>query len=109
MSSNPSLPEFVWDYIRTHEFCSKAVIAGKYVDIFGIQLNRGMEKTKKHKALMRRVASMFTVMKVLGIASRFSNKTVRINRGVFNAFTLQDVLSYKKGDCISQKSISLII
>ena len=109
IGKTPSLAEFIWEYVKTHEYCSRAVIAGKYIDTFGIKLRRGEERRNQQKTLMRQVASMFTVMKNLGIASRYSVKTIRINRAVFNAFTLEDVLNHNRRDCISKKSISIDI
>jgi len=93
-----TLSEFIWDYMSSHNYCSRAVIAGKYIDTFGIKLKRGEERTTQQKTIMREVASLFTVMKNLGIASRYSVKTVRVNRTVFNAFSLQDVLKRNLND-----------
>jgi len=111
VKTTPSLSEFIWEYVKTHDFCSRAVITGKYIDTFGIETKRviGEGKSNREKTLLRAVASMFTVMKNLGIVSRFSVKTVRVNRVVFNAFSLQDVLNHKRGDCVSKRSISIDI
>ena len=109
MENRLPLSEFIWEYATLHDYCSRAVIAGKYIDTFGIKLKRGEEKTNQQKSIMRKVASIFSVMKALGIASYYSKKTIRINRVVLNAFSLQDVLTHKKGDCISKKSVLIDI
>lgn len=109
MEINKNLSEFVWEYVKTHDFCSKTVISGYYVDNFGKGGGNREERRPHQKKIERRVASLFTVMKNLGILSKFSQKTVRVNRGIFDAFSLQDILTHTRNDCVSKKSILIDI
>lgn len=109
--TKPTLSEFIWEYVKNHVFCSRTIIASKYIDTFGIgtlELKRE-DKKATQKSIERKVASLFSVMKKLGIASRYSTRAMRINRAVFEAFTLQDVLNHNQRDCVSKKNISIDI
>ena len=94
MEINETLAEFVWEYSKNHLFCSRAIIAGKYMDNFGIERGRGRTKSEQQKILQRKVSSIFTIMKRLNIATKHSQKAMRINREIFDVHTLEDVLAY---------------
>lgn len=98
MEINKNLSEFVWEYTKKHDFVSRAIVSGKYMDIFEVKRKRGRRQKTHQKTLERKVSLMFRVMKHLGIVERFSQRTIKVNREVFNTFTLQEVLGYNKGD-----------
>ena len=97
MEINKNLLEFVWQYASTHDFVSRAIVSGIYIDKFGIEAKR-IDRKPQQKAIGRKIAQMFTIMNHLGISSKFSQRTTEINREVFNIFTLEDVLKCKLSD-----------
>jgi len=98
MEINKNLSEFVWKYASKHDFVSRAIVSGKYMDTFEVKRKRGEEKRAHQKALERKISSMFRVMRQLGIIENFSQRTVKVNRGVFNTFTLEYVLKCRLAD-----------
>ncbi len=105
MEINKTLAEFVWNYTKDHVFCSRTIIAGKYMSHFGIKRERGRTTTERQKNLQRKISTIFTIMKNLGIATKHSQKCIHINRAVFYTFTLQDVLKYKLSDFHKDKKL----
>ena len=90
---NPTLSEFVWEYAKSHNYVSRNILSGNYVDKF-FKIGRRDERKPVQKQLNRKISQMFVIMKNLGICNRFSSKTVAINRKIFEKFTLQEVLEY---------------
>lgn len=90
---NKNLLEFVWEYASTHDFVSRAIVSGKYMAMFEIKRRRDDRRTRQ-KELERRISSIFRITKHFGITERFSQSTVKINRAVFNNFTLNDILTF---------------
>ena len=81
-----------------HNYVSRAIIAGNYISVFEIKYQGRDERKTLQKSLERRISSIFRITKQFGITERFSQKTVKVNRSVFDAFTLNDILgfSFKK-------------
>ena len=98
MEINENLSEFVWDYTSKHDFVSRAIMSGIFIDTFEVKRARGEEKKAHQKALERKVSQIFRAMRELGIIENFSQRTVKVNREVFNTFTLQDVLKCNLND-----------
>lgn len=100
METNQTLSEYIWEYASKHDFVSRTIIAGKYISVFEVRSqSEGRDERKKlQKSLERKIASMFTIMRNLKICSKHSQTAVHINREVFNAFTLDDVLKCKLSD-----------
>jgi hypothetical protein len=94
MEIKPTLSEFVWDYAKSHNYCSRIIISGKYIDKYFIGVERRDHRKPIQKQLSRKISYIFTVMKYLGICNQYSLKTVAINREKFNNSTLKDVLGY---------------
>ena len=97
-----SLSGFVWDYMASHDYCSRVIISGKFIDDFKIKREKGEEKKMQQRAIGRKIASMFTIMRGLGIVSKHTQRTVHVNREVFEAFSLQDVLKCRLSDFYKQ-------
>ena len=93
----PTLSEYCWEYTKSHNYCSRSIIAGNYIEKF-LNIRRRDERKPVQKKLSRQVSQLFTIMKHLGICNRFSINTIAINREIFNNFTLQDVLKYNWHD-----------
>lgn len=93
MEINKNFAEFVWDYSAKHDFVSRAIVSGMFMDKFEMWEGRNERRTLQ-KSLERKILSLFRVMKALGIIERYSQRTIKVNRGVFNEFTLEDVLKY---------------
>ena len=89
----PTLKEFVWEYAKSHNYMSRVIISGKYIDTFGIKRKRDEDRKAHQRAIGRKIGSIFTIMKNLGIVNKHSQRTVHVNREVFNTFTLQDILN----------------
>ena len=79
------------------------IISGKYIDTFGIKRKRDEERKTHQKAIGRKIGSIFIIMKNLGIVNKHSQRTVHVNREVFNTFTLQDVLKCRNSDFSKKK------
>ena len=80
-------------------------MAGIYIDRFGIKeiiSEVRFDKKVQQKAILRKLDLLFTVLRHLGIVEKFSKKTVKINKDVFENFTLQEVLKYRLGDFYKQ-------
>ena len=93
-----SLYKLVWEYAKTHNYCSRNILSAKYIDKF-LKIEGGRnERTPVQKQISRQISQLFVIMKHLGICNRYSLKTVAINREIFNNFTLQDVLKYSWHD-----------
>ena len=102
MEIDKSLSEFVWEYAQSHNYMSRVIVSGKYVDTFGNKRSRD-ERKKLQKKVQRKIGSMLTIMRNLGIVNKHSLSTVYVNREVFNTFTLQDVLKYNINDFCKKK------
>jgi len=78
----------------SHDYCSRAILAGNYISMFEIKYEGREERRTLQKTLERRISSIFRITKQFGITERFSQKTVQINRAVLNNFTLEDILKF---------------
>ena len=93
MEINKNLSEFVWEYSSNHDFVSRAIVSGMFMDKFERWEGRNERRTLQ-KTLERKISSMFRVMKQLGISEKYSQKTIKINREVFERFSLEDILKF---------------
>lgn len=90
---NKTLSEFAWEYASTHIYISKRIVSGMFMDKFE-RAPRSFLRSERQKSLERQIAKVFRVMKELGIIERYSDRTVKVNREVFERFSLEDILKF---------------
>lgn len=82
--------EFVYDYLKSHKYCSKKFLAGMCIDKFNPRkINQSDSKRTRH-IYRRKISQFFIILKELGLASQFNNNTIRVHEELSD-YSLDDV------------------
>ncbi len=72
------------------------MLSGMYVDEFR-PIDKYFDKQAQQRVIMKKISSIFYILKNLGICEMFNANTIKVDRGKLSEFTLNDILSYNVG------------
>lgn len=98
------LTEFVFNYLQDHNFVSKTIVSGIYIDKNDIKNdiidgNAFSDRRRLLKSVKYKLGSIFIILKNLGIIEVYNKNTVQvINRDLMNEIGLKKILKYNVKD-----------
>lgn len=99
LTQKESLTKFIIDYSKTHDFISKTMLSGLYISTVNpIDPYQYFNKQMRQKAIKRKMAYIFDILKNLEICEPYNKNAVKINREKLEEYSLQDILKYKNSD-----------
>ena len=99
-----SLTGFVFDYLQEHNFVSKTIVSGIYIDKNDIKNdiidgNAFSDRRRLLKTVKYKLGSIFIILKNLGIIEVYNKNTIQVvNRDLMNEIGLEKLLEYNVKD-----------